>query len=74
MYFIRITKYMGRKDPASHRDGRVRARVRRRWSRVVLGAAMTVALAGCAGLHPQPNGPGDCYGPASFCNIYFGGG
>jgi hypothetical protein len=29
--------------------------------------ALSVVLAGCAGLHPDHE---DCVGPPSFCNIY----
>jgi hypothetical protein len=31
------------------------------------------AMSGCASLHPQPNGPGDCVGPPDYCVPYFGG-
>lgn len=40
--------------------------------RAALGVAAAAALSGCAGLHGQPNGPGDCVGPPGFCVPYFG--
>lgn len=59
---------------ADYDDAQAAMRRRRKWSRAALYAAMTFALAGCAGLHPQPNGPGNCFGPADFCQPYFGAG
>ncbi|MDQ7979032.1 hypothetical protein QYH69_17420 [Paraburkholderia sp. SARCC-3016] len=40
--------------------------------RAAVGVAAAAALSGCAGLHGQPNGPGDCVGPPGFCDPYFG--
>jgi hypothetical protein len=43
-----------------------------RTSACVALALAASTLAGCANLHPQPNGPGDCVGPPGFCVPYFG--
>jgi hypothetical protein len=37
---------------------------------VVLAVAAGALLSGCASA--GPNGPGDCVGPPSYCNIFFG--
>jgi hypothetical protein len=34
--------------------------------------ALLTQFAGCASLHGQPNGPGDCVGPPDYCIPYFG--
>ncbi len=40
--------------------------------RAALCAVATAAMSGCANLHPQPNGPGDCVGPPDYCVPFFG--
>lgn len=40
--------------------------------RAALCVAAAAALSGCASLHPQPNGPGDCVGPPDYCVPFFG--
>ncbi|HKR47280.1 MAG TPA: hypothetical protein VJU59_47745 [Paraburkholderia sp.] len=40
--------------------------------RAALCITVAAAFSGCANLHPQPNGPGDCVGPAGFCVPFFG--
>ncbi|WP_167336029.1 hypothetical protein [Paraburkholderia bannensis] len=40
--------------------------------RAALCAVATAAISGCANLHPQPNGPGDCVGPPDYCVPFFG--
>lgn len=40
--------------------------------RAALCLAAVAAVSGCANLHPQPNGPGDCVGPPDYCVPFFG--
>ncbi|WP_296650852.1 hypothetical protein [Paraburkholderia sp.] len=72
MSFIRITKSTRQKAMSNRHNEQPRKR--RNWTRFALGAALTFALAGCAGLHGQPDGPDGCVGPAGFCQPYFGAG
>lgn len=40
--------------------------------RAAVCVAAAAAMSGCANLHAQPNGPGDCVGPPDYCVPFFG--
>ncbi|WP_199272481.1 hypothetical protein [Paraburkholderia acidisoli] len=50
----------------------MKLRLLSRLLRAALCLAAVAAVSGCANLHPQPNGPGDCVGPPDYCVPFFG--
>lgn len=47
-----------------------RTAIKRSLYYILFAVAAGTLLSGCASA--SPNGPGDCVGPPSFCNIFFG--